>query len=177
MHTFWGPFGLSKCMCRQHFDYVSIVCVCQEIRCRFSPEQRAHVLLPLRPDARGSTGQDKKWYQEAKPNFVQETEPSDVVCICFGEWAIRRWQNLWRTQPPATEGIHVTSQLAKHAGHIFFPNIRELLKVCAVSPLGGTESERPFSCAHRVFTWLEAQWPRKGFRICRHFYERSRSAE
>jgi hypothetical protein len=38
-----------------------------------------------------------------------------------------RWLNVWRKQP--TVPITVTSLLVKHADELFFPNVRELLKV------------------------------------------------
>ena len=40
------------------------------------------------------------------------------------------------------ESILVSSLLAKHADNIFFPNVRELLKILAVLPVGSTEAER-----------------------------------
>ena len=53
-------------------------------------------------------------------------------------------------------GINVTSLLANHADSMFFPNVRELLKVLAVLPLGSTEAERSFSCVRRVHNWLQS---------------------
>ena len=44
--------------------------------------------------------------------------------------------------------------IASHADGIFFPNIRELLKILAVLPTGSTEAERSFSCLCRLLTWL-----------------------
>ena len=48
----------------------------------------------------------------------------------------------------------VASIIASHADVIFFPNIREVLKILAVLPIGSTEAERSFSCLHRLHTWL-----------------------
>ena len=39
---------------------------------------------------------------------------------------------------------------------IFFPNIRELLKILAVLPIGNTEAERSFSCLRRLHTLLRS---------------------
>ena len=41
-----------------------------------------------------------------------------------------------------------------HADGIFFPIIRELLKLLVVLPIGSTEAERSFSCLRRLHTWL-----------------------
>ena len=50
----------------------------------------------------------------------------------------------------------VASIIASHADGIFFPNIRELLKILAVLPIGSTEAERSFSCLRRLHTWLRS---------------------
>ena len=50
----------------------------------------------------------------------------------------------------------VTSIMASHADGIFFPNIRELLKILAVLPIGSTEAERSFSSLRRLHTWLRS---------------------
>ena len=48
----------------------------------------------------------------------------------------------------------VASIIASHVDGIFFPNIRELLKILAALPIGSTEAERSFSCLRRLHTWL-----------------------
>ena len=40
----------------------------------------------------------------------------------------------------------VASIIASNADGIFFLNIRELLKILAVLPIGSTEAEKAFSC-------------------------------
>ena len=50
-------------------------------------------------------------------------------------------------------GCQNSKLLAKHADNIFFPNVRELLKI-AVSLMGSTEAERSFSSIRRIHTWL-----------------------
>ena len=39
----------------------------------------------------------------------------------------------------------VASIIASHVDGVFFPNIRELLKILAALPIGSTEAERSFS--------------------------------
>ena len=50
----------------------------------------------------------------------------------------------------------VASIIASHAVGIFFPNIRELLKILAALPIGSTEAERSFSCLRRLHAWLRS---------------------
>ena len=125
----------------------------KEIRCRFSPEKRTHfdfcalmpeVLLAKTTDEVVILSQtlSKKW-GHLMP-FASALE-SELLC----------WQNLWRTQPVATKGINVTSLYCPSMRAIYiFLNIRELLKMLAVLPLGRTESERLFSYFCLVHNWL-----------------------
>ena len=46
------------------------------------------------------------------------------------------------------------SLLAKPANKTFLPNVRELLIILAVLPIGSTEAGRSFSCFPRIHTWL-----------------------
>ncbi|KAG1651011.1 repressor of the inhibitor of the protein kinase [Nymphon striatum] len=43
-----------------------------------------------------------------------------------------------------------------HADTTFFPNVRELLSILAVLPLGSCEAERSFSCVRRIHSWLRS---------------------
>ena len=38
--------------------------------------------------------------------------------------------------------------------NIFFPNVRDFLKILAVLPMGSTEAKRSFSCIRRILTCL-----------------------
>ena len=66
-----------------------------------------------------------------------------------------RWSNHWKRQE-AMPDESVASIIASHADGIFFPNIRELLKILAVLPIGSTEAERSFSCLRRLHNWLRS---------------------
>ena len=48
----------------------------------------------------------------------------------------------------------VISLLCEDADPIFFPNVRQLLCILAISPIGSTEAERSFSCLRQVHSWL-----------------------
>ena len=52
--------------------------------------------------------------------------------------------------------MSVSALLSKHADNIFFPNVRELLIILAVSPMESTEAERSFSSIRRIHTWLRS---------------------
>ena len=65
------------------------------------------------------------------------------------------WRNHWKRQAGSDESISVSSLLATHTDNIF-PNIRELLKILAILPMGSTEAERSFSCVQRIHTCLRS---------------------
>ena len=48
----------------------------------------------------------------------------------------------------------VTQLLCQDADPIFFPNVRELLCILAVLPVGSAEAERSFSCLRQIHSWL-----------------------
>ena len=50
------------------------------------------------------------------------------------------------------DNVSVGCLLSKHADNLFFPNVRELLKILAILPIGSMEAERSFSCVRRVHT-------------------------
>ena len=75
--------------------------------------------------------------------------PSSFQSVLF------QWMNHWKRQEALDyESFSVSSLLAKHADNIYFPNVRELLKILAVLPMGSTDVERSFSCIRRIHTWL-----------------------
>ena len=67
---------------------------------------------------------------------------------------LRRWLIHWRRLD--TVSMSVTSLIATHADEMFYPNIKELLKILAVLPIGSVEAERSFSCVRRIHTWLRS---------------------
>ena len=48
----------------------------------------------------------------------------------------------------------ITNLLCEDADPIFFPNVRELLTILAVLPIGSVQAERSFSCLRQIHTWL-----------------------
>ena len=52
--------------------------------------------------------------------------------------------------------LSMANILKQHADATFFPNIRELLKILSVIPVGIVESERYFSCVRRIRNWLRS---------------------
>ena len=53
-----------------------------------------------------------------------------------------------------TETKSITQIWSKDAVLLFFPNVRELLCILAVLPVGSAEVARSFSCLRQVHTWL-----------------------
>ena len=53
-----------------------------------------------------------------------------------------------------TEDKSVTALLSEDADPIFFPNVRELLCILGVLPVGSAEAERSFSSLRQNHTWL-----------------------
>ena len=88
------------------------------------------------------------------------------------EGELLRWKNVWQAHAELGRGINVTSLLANHADSMFFPNVRDLLKVLEVLSLGSTEAERSFSCVRSVHTHVtEYDVDRQIGRFSRHRHE------
>ena len=69
-----------------------------------------------------------------------------LFSLSFESRELFRLMNHWKKQPPSDyESISVSSQNRQHAENIFFPNVRELLKILVVLPMESTEVERSFS--------------------------------
>ena len=98
---------------------------------------------------------------------LEESELEKVVLHLFTKWShilpiepafhseFRRWYVHWKREGEVPH-ISATELIAKHADEIFFPNVRELLKILAVLPIGSVEAERLFSCVGRIHTWLRS---------------------
>jgi hypothetical protein len=125
--------------------------ICAELKSRFSEDKRAHYeLCALIPEV-----------------IVTKTTEAAVELgrVFHGKWShliplpaafdseLLRWRGYWTLQ--ATP-VSVSTLLAVHADTIFFPNVRELLKILAVLPIGSCEAERSFSCMRRLHTWLRS---------------------
>ena len=52
------------------------------------------------------------------------------------------------------EAKSITRLLCEDAESVFFPNVRELLCILAVLPVGSAEAERSFSCLLQIHSWL-----------------------
>ena len=128
--------------------------VCEEIKDRFSKEKRAHYkLCTLMPEI--ILKKTKKEVVELSQTLTNRWDHLMQISPPL-EVGLLRWKNVWQAHAEIGRGINVTSLLANHADSMFFPNVRELLKVLAVLPLDNTEAERSFSCVRRVHTWLQS---------------------
>lgn len=113
--------------------------ICSEMRCRFSDDKRAHFehcsLIPEVIISKNSEVViETAKILHAKWEYVLP-EPSTF------ESEIVRWMNYWKRQEPLSPSMPVTSILANHANETFFPNVRELLIILVVLPIGSTEAE------------------------------------
>ena len=82
-------------------------------------------------------------------NVLKEKWEHILLLPVAFESELFRWSNHWKRQE-AMPDESVASIIASDADSIFFPNIRELLKILAVLPIGSTEAERAFSCLRRT---------------------------
>lgn len=127
--------------------------ICSELKSRFSKENRTHYeLCALIPQV--ITSMSEETTVELAQALHEKWGHLMPLPSSF-ESELFRWMNHWKRQEASDyESISVCSLLAKHADNIFFPNVRELLKILAVLPMGSTEVERSFSCIWRIHTWL-----------------------
>jgi len=127
--------------------------ICSELKSRFSKEKRAHYeLCGLIPQV--ITSKSEEATVEVGQVLHEKWGHLTPLPASF-ESELFRWMNNWKRQAASDyESISVSSLLAKHADDIFFPHVRELLKVLAILPMGSTEAERSFSCIRKVHTWL-----------------------
>ena len=122
--------------------------VCAELQSRFSEEKRAHfkpwALIPAVLTVKTELAKvlQAKWEHLLPVSSALESE-------------LFRWKGY--CQQKALGDVSVTGLLSSHADNLFFPNIRELLKILAVLPIGSTEAERLFSCVRRIHTWLRSR--------------------
>ena len=118
--------------------------IVSELKCRFAPEKQAHYeLCSLIPEI--ITKKD-------------ESDISDTADLLASKWThlmpspdnfeseLRRWKVHCES---IKEPRSVMSLLKLDADSIFYPNVRELLCILAVLPIGSTEAERSFSCSYQ----------------------------
>ena len=135
--------------------------VCAGLQSRFSEEKQAHFeLCALIPAV--LTVKTSEEISELAKVFQAKWEHLLPVSSAL-ESELFRWKGY--CQQKALGDVSVTGLLSSHADNLFFPNIRELLKILAVLPIGSTEAERSFSCVRRIHTWLRSRMPPTGCRI------------
>ncbi|KAG1657396.1 repressor of the inhibitor of the protein kinase [Nymphon striatum] len=61
-----------------------------------------------------------------------------------------------KSEKTVSSSSSVTYLIQHHADTTFFPNVRELLSILAVLPLGSCEAEMSFSCVRRIHSWLRS---------------------
>ena len=63
-----------------------------------------------------------------------------------------RWKNHCED---LKEAKSITRLHCEDADPVFFPNVREILCILAVLPVGSREAERSFSCLRQIHSWLQ----------------------
>ena len=127
--------------------------VSSELKSPYSHEKWAHYeLCALVPEAISKKDENAV---TSLLNVLKEKWEHILPLPAAFESELFRWSNHWKRQE-AMPDESVASIIASHADGIFFPNIRELLKILAVLPIGSTEAERSFSCLRRLHTWLRS---------------------
>ena len=122
--------------------------VSSELKSRFSHKKRAHYeLCALVPEVISEKA------VTSLINVLKEKWENILPLPAAFESELFRWSNKWKRQE-AMPDESVASIIASHADGIFFPNVRELLKILAVLAIGSTEAERSFSSLRRLHTWL-----------------------
>ncbi|KAG1666870.1 repressor of the inhibitor of the protein kinase [Nymphon striatum] len=105
------------------------------------------------------------------PNIISiknATELNSLTKILTDKWEsdlprptslfneLLRWQHLSNNLKKVSSSSSVSYLIQHHADTTFFPNVRELLSILAVLPLGSCEAERSFSCVRRIHSWLRS---------------------
>ena len=121
--------------------------ILSELESRFASDKRAHfelcVLIPEITTENESL-EETVGILTSKWGHLMPTEDN------FESELIR-----WRQHCHGiTETKSITQLLSENADPLFFPNVRELLCILAVLPVGSAEAERSFSCLRQVHTWL-----------------------
>ena len=121
--------------------------IIMELETRFAPEKRAHFeLCGLILEV------IKKNSDVSQLSEILSTKWSHLIPASDDlESELHRWK---QHCSGIIEDKSLTHLLCEDADPIFFPNIRELLCILAVLPIGSTEAERSFSCLRQVHTWL-----------------------
>ena len=118
--------------------------ICSELKRRPSKEKRADITSSAEATVELAQVLHKKWgHLMPLPSSFE----SELFC----------WMNQWKRQAASDyESISVSLLLAKQVDNIFFPNVRELLKILAVLPMGSTEADEVVFSIRRIhtYTWL-----------------------
>ena len=122
-----------------------------ELESRFGSEKRAHYELCV-----------------LIPEVLREVERKKLIVSAIASVLQLKWKHLmpyedtfdselfrWKNHCEGLkEAKSSTRLLCEDADPVFFPNVRELLCILAVLPVGSAEAERSFSCLRQIHSWL-----------------------
>jgi hypothetical protein len=128
--------------------------ILNELNTRFNEEKRAHIeICSLLPQAMAT--KDTSSIKSTEKIIFEKWESLLPRPSSFSS-ELQRWHHLCSQLQLQEESASIVSLIQHHADATFFPNIRELLSILAVLPLGSCEAERSFSCVRRIHSWLRS---------------------
>ena len=123
--------------------------IISELEARFSVDKRTHyelcalipTLITTKDEQQLSVTLRSKWNHllPAEDNLDSE---------------LTRWKTHCSRFSATLKDKSITHLLSEDADPIFFPNIRELLCILTILPIGSTEAERTFSFLRQIHSWL-----------------------
>ena len=123
--------------------------IISELEARFSVDTRAHYELCA-----------------LVPTVITTKDEHQLCTILKSKWShllpaeddldseLARWKAHCNKFHATLKEKSITHLLSEDADPIFFPNIRELLCILVILPIGSTEAERTFSCLRQIHLWL-----------------------
>ena len=124
--------------------------VISEMESRFSSEKRAHYeLCTLVPEVISTVSS----LESTEKTLVEKWKHVMPSADNFQSELVR-WKRHCRL---ITTEKSITNLLSEDADPIFIPNVRELLTILAVLPIGSVQAERSFSCLRQIHTWLRTR--------------------
>ena len=113
-----------------------------ELKSRLSEDRRSHYeLCALVPEVIITKSSES--LLESCQVFLRKWEHIILLSSVFDS-ELFRWQQCYKSINTSSASMSVTTLLTSYADNTFFPNVRELLKILAVLPVGSTEAEHSF---------------------------------
>lgn len=98
------------------------------------------------------------------PELAKDMNVEEIQNILYSKWhhilpapdslysELNRWK--FACQSNIENPLSITAVLATICDAMLYPNVRELLMILCVLPVGSVQAERSFSCLRRIHSWL-----------------------